>query len=112
MRSVSEHQRLKIIRCVILTLSVSFMVFVSLRHTSNVLYDFMFTDPSSMVDWDDHIQIAIVLKGKLIKLLSKVFYPDIVPQIIHWIQESIKRIIISGLFWAVGVAEKKKSNLP
>ena len=67
MRSVSEHQRLKIIRCVILTLSVSFMVFVSLRHTSNVLYDFMFTDPSSMVDWDDHIQIAIVLKGKLIK---------------------------------------------
>jgi len=39
------------------------MVFVSLRHTSNVLYDFMFTDPSSMVDWDDHIQIAIVLKG-------------------------------------------------
>ena len=73
MRSVSEHQRLKIIRCVILTLSVSFMVFVSLRHTSNVLYDFMFTDPSSMVDWDDHIQIAIVLKGKLIRS-SKVIY--------------------------------------
>jgi hypothetical protein len=67
MRSVSEHQRLKIIRCVILTLSVSFMVFVSLRHTSNVLYDFMFTDPSSMVDWDDHIQIAILLKGKSFK---------------------------------------------
>ena len=51
------------------------MVFVSLRHTSNVLYDFMFTDPSSMVDWDDHIQIAIVLKGKLIKS-SKVIYKE------------------------------------
>ena len=76
MRSVSEHQRLKIIRCVILTLSVSFMVFVSLRHTSNVLYDFMFTDPSSMVDWDDHIQIAIVLKGKLIKS-GKVIYKEL-----------------------------------
>ena len=30
----------------------------------------------------------------------------------HWIQESIKRIINSGLFWAVGAAEKKKSKLP
>ena len=25
----------------------------------------------------------------------------------HWIQESIKQIINSGLFWAVGAAEKK-----
>ena len=28
----------------------------------------------------------------------------------HWIQESIKRIINSGLFWAVGAAEKKNPN--
>jgi len=63
MRTVSEHQRLKVIRCVILTLSVSLMIIASLRHTSNVMYDFMFTDPYSMVDWDDHIQIVIVLKG-------------------------------------------------
>ena len=27
-----------------------------------------------------------------------------------WIQESIKRIINSRLFWAVGAAEKKKAN--
>ena len=25
----------------------------------------------------------------------------------HWIQESIKQIINSGLFWAVGAGEKK-----
>ena len=30
----------------------------------------------------------------------------------HWIQESIKRISNSGLFWAVGAAEKKNSKLP
>ena len=31
----------------------------------------------------------------------------------HWIQESIKRICNSGLFWAIGAAEKKKtSKLP
>ena len=30
----------------------------------------------------------------------------------HWIQESIKQIINSGLFWAVGAGEKKKSKLP
>ena len=52
------------------------MVFVSLRHTSNVMYDFMFTDPSGMVDWDDHIQIAIVLKGKIIKS-SKTIYKEL-----------------------------------
>ena len=28
----------------------------------------------------------------------------------HWIQESIKRILNSGLFWAVGAAEKKNPN--
>jgi hypothetical protein len=27
----------------------------------------------------------------------------------HWIQESIKRIFNSGLFWAVGAAEKKSN---
>lgn len=63
MRSVSEHQRLKIIRCTILSLSVSFMFFFSLHHTSNVLRDFMFSDPKSLVDWDDHVQIAVLLKG-------------------------------------------------
>ena len=30
----------------------------------------------------------------------------------HWIQESIKRIFNSGLFWAIGAAEIKKSKLP
>ena len=31
----------------------------------------------------------------------------------HWIQESIKRIFNSGLFWAVGAAEReKKFKLP
>ena len=30
----------------------------------------------------------------------------------HWIQESIKQIFNSGLFWAVEAAEKKKSKLP
>ena len=28
----------------------------------------------------------------------------------HWILESIKRILNSGLFWAVGAAEKKNPN--
>ena len=28
----------------------------------------------------------------------------------HWIQESIKRIFSSGLFWAVGAAEKKRQT--
>ena len=28
----------------------------------------------------------------------------------HWIQESIKQIFNSGLFWAVEVAEKKNTN--
>ena len=28
----------------------------------------------------------------------------------HWIQESIKRIFNSGLFWTVGTAEKKNPN--
>ena len=28
----------------------------------------------------------------------------------YWIQESIKRIFNSGLFWAVGAAEKKKTT--
>ena len=28
----------------------------------------------------------------------------------HWIQESIKRIFNSGLFWTVGAAEKKNPN--
>ena len=30
----------------------------------------------------------------------------------HWMQESIKRIFSSGMFWAVGAAEKKKAKLP
>ena len=28
----------------------------------------------------------------------------------HWIQKSIKQIFNSGLFWAVGAAEKKNPN--
>ena len=28
----------------------------------------------------------------------------------HWIQKSIKRIFSSGLFWAVGAAEKKNCH--
>ena len=64
MRSISEHQRLKIIRCIILTLAVSFMLLVTLHHTSKALRDFMFSDPEDLVDWDDHIQIAVLLKGE------------------------------------------------
>ena len=76
MRSVSEHKRLKIIRCTILSLSISFMLFMSLQQTSNVLRDFMFSNPKNLVDWDDHVQIAVLLKGKVLKRDLSLWFLD------------------------------------
>ena len=42
--------------CVLLT--------VSLHKTSTALKYYMFSDPNTLEDWEDHIQIAILLKGK------------------------------------------------
>ena len=30
----------------------------------------------------------------------------------HWIQESVKRIFNSGLFWAVGATEREREKSP
>ena len=48
----------------------------------------------------------------LIQQCNKVpFYPKY-STTDHWIQESMKGIFNSGLFWAVEAAERKKSKLP
>ena len=41
--------------CILLT--------VSLHKTSTALKYYMFSDPNTLEDWEDHIQIAILLKG-------------------------------------------------
>ena len=46
-------------------------------------------------------------------LVQKIFHPIVndprYSTTDHWIQEYIKRIFNSGLFWAVGAAERKKN---
>ena len=60
----NEHQRIKIIRCVLISILLGFLLVVSLHQTSEHLRNYMFSQPEDLEEWEDHIQIAILLRGK------------------------------------------------
>lgn len=63
MRTYTEHQRIRILRCLVLTSAVSFIFMVTLHKTSQMFKDYMFDSPEDLQEWPSHIQIAMVLKG-------------------------------------------------
>ena len=67
MKSYHEHQRIKIIRCVLISILFGFLLVVSLHQTSEHMKNYMFSPPEELEEWEDHIQIAILLRGKLIR---------------------------------------------
>ena len=64
MKSYNEHQRIKIIRCVLISILFGFLLVVSLHQTSEHMKNYMFSKPEELEEWEDHIQIAILLRGK------------------------------------------------
>ena len=54
----------KIIRNVCVVSVICIISIVSLHKTSNMFKNAMFTHPNKLEEWDDHIQIAMILKGK------------------------------------------------
>ena len=71
MKSYHEHQRIKIIRCVLVSILFGFLLVVSLHQTSEHMKNYMFSPPEELEEWEDHIQIAILLRGKLIRQKCK-----------------------------------------
>ena len=56
-----------IVACIILT--------VFLQDISNTIKYSMFSDPSDLQEWDDHIQIVMVLKGSFKYILFWIMHP-------------------------------------
>ena len=57
----NTHRFLKIIGSIVVICLVLTML---LHRTSNMLKYHVFTNPNDLENWDDHIQIAVLLKGK------------------------------------------------
>ena len=60
---------------------------------------------STRQNWSTYVDMSfsVIFHGPIIQFESSPRYSTTD----HWIQESIKQIFNSGLFWAVGAAEKK-----
>ena len=60
----SKSNLYKFCKIVIYVMVICILLTVSLHKTSTALKYYMFSDPNTLEDWEDHIQIAILLKGK------------------------------------------------
>ena len=68
MMSSSSSKKHRFFKIVSLVSLVCFILSISLHQTSNMLKNLMFTNPSDLEDWEDHIQIAVLLKGKKLRV--------------------------------------------
>ena len=59
----------KIFNIVLSVIVICIVLSVALHQTSQILRTYMFTNPEDIEEWDDHIQIAIILRGKLLKCM-------------------------------------------
>ena len=58
----------KIFNIVLSVIVICIVLSVALHQTSQILRTYMFTNPEDIEEWDDHIQIAIILRGKDFKM--------------------------------------------
>ena len=56
------HRRV-FLKYIVTSSVVSLVILISLHKTRQAFRDFVFTDPQDLHEWEDHIQIAVVLNG-------------------------------------------------
>ena len=65
-----EHRRIKVLRCILISVLIAFLLVLSLHQTSQHMKNYMFSQPEDLQEWEDHIQIAILLRGNLKNVLK------------------------------------------
>ena len=73
-----EHQRIKVLRCILISVLLGFILVLSLHQTSQHLKNYMFSNAEDLLESENHIQIAILLRGNdyFSEVLISQFFPS------------------------------------